>query len=225
MQRRFFSYIVGGALTIGAIVAGLHSARADDPDLALKRERCATRLAIALTGKSADASLLASADPVGAVNAMLEGPDFIELYASFINSALNGSRGPDAVDDATYWMAKHVLEKKLPWKDVFVGAYNLKAGANDAVEVVADPKGLGYFRTDAWMRKYAGNEGEGIRLAAAYRMVSNTVGVKLVPVLGEENADNSAKGREGGACRGSWPGSRSGKTRGRTSRRCGDCRC
>ena len=69
MQRRIFPYIVGAALTASAIVAGLHSARAQDPEVTLKRERCATRLAIALTGKSADAALLARVEAALAVGA------------------------------------------------------------------------------------------------------------------------------------------------------------
>src|SRR6185436_15760638 len=66
--------------------------RAED-DAAEKRERCATRLSIAMLGKSAAASLSAAANPQDQVDAMLADPVFIERFARFTNSQLNAQPG------------------------------------------------------------------------------------------------------------------------------------
>ena len=64
--------------------------------------------------------------------------------------------------------------------------------------VAPDPEGLGYFRSDAWMRRYAGNEEDGYRLSAAYRILQNTTGLELTAttnVAGRRPHGDRAAGR------------------------------
>src|SRR5687767_4299425 len=65
------------AAALGASSKGAHAAD-DAQDKAESNERCAIRLSIALVGKSADAAELTSANPQGAVDRMVDSPDFAE---------------------------------------------------------------------------------------------------------------------------------------------------
>ncbi len=175
-------------------------ASADDVDQAAKAERCATRLSIALLGEAASPGVRASGDPQSLVPALVVAPAFREKLARFVNATYNRDPGKRPAEDAPYWLARHVLETGRPWRDLFVGPYNLKEDDDGNVTVVDDPEGLGYFRTDAWLRRYAGNELEGLKISTAYHMAQNTVGLKLVAVTNEPNADVSATGRQKQPC-------------------------
>lgn len=170
-------------------------ARAED-DAAEKRERCATRVSIALLGKSAAPALLAAANPQDSVDAMLADPAFIERFAGFTNRRFNPEPGTTIAEDASYTLSKYILENKKPWKDLFVGAYDV------ADTVTTDAAGLGYFRSDAWMRRFAGNELAGYRLPAAYRILQNTTGLELMATTNVDGVDLSATGRQASACKG-----------------------
>ena len=58
-----------------------------------RAERCAVRVAIALTGKSPTAAVLSSANPQLEVPALLESDAFVERFSRFINSTLNDVPG------------------------------------------------------------------------------------------------------------------------------------
>jgi len=161
-----------------------------------KRERCATRVSIAFLGQSPSAALMAAADPQAEVDGILTNPAFIERFARFANSKLNDTPGETIPEDASYTLAKYVLTNGKPWKDMFVGAYDV------AATVTADPQGLGYFRSDAWMKRYAGNEEDGYRLVGAYRILQNTTGLELTAVTNAAGVDISATGRQATACAG-----------------------
>ncbi len=200
--KTLLAALAGGVGIAAAIVGGsAKKAHADDPDVVAKRERCAIRVAIAFSGKSPTDALMASPDPTSGVDGFLTSPEFYDRYASFINRSFNRLAGPSPEADASYWVAYKVLETKKPWKDLFIGPYNV-ANVDGKVVVKDDPNGLGYFRTEAWLRKYAGNEGKGIKLATAFRLISNTVGLKVEAVQALPGQDTSAAGREGAACRG-----------------------
>ena len=128
--------------------------------------------------------------------AKLEDADFVERFARFANAQLNPEPGANVAEDASYTLAKYVLENDKPWKDMFVGKYDVTD------EVTEDPNGLGYFRSDAWMRRYAGNEDEGYRIVAAYRILQNTTGLKLTATTNVDGVDLSATGRAAAACKG-----------------------
>ncbi len=169
-----------------------------------KRERCATRLSSALLGRSPTAALLATADPQTTVDAMVASPEFIERFSRYVNSAFNVDPGATTAEDASYYLAKHVLTNNLAWRQMFVGPYQVNppladAGTNDA-QVINDANGLGYFRSRSWMVRYAGNELAGIRLVAAYRMLNNVLGVKLQAAVNTDGID--ANGRQSAACSG-----------------------
>jgi hypothetical protein len=175
-------------------------AKADDPDRAAQAERCATRLSIALLGQSPAASLLESTDPQSEVEALVRTPAFREKFARFVNATYNRDPGRRPAEDAPYWLALHLLERGRPWRELFVGKYGLVEDDEGNVRVTDDPDGLGYFRFDAWLRRYAGNEQEGLKIATAYRMAHNTIGLKLVAVTNEPNVDVSAEGRAKQPC-------------------------
>jgi hypothetical protein len=163
-------------------------------------ERCALRLSIALVGKSPDAALMTGSDPQSAVDAMLASPDFAERYASFINSEFNGGPSANATDDPVYYLAKHVITNDKPWSDMFLGPYAITA-TGTAMDVKDDAAGLGYFRSTAWRKRYAGNEDQGYMLVGAFRILSNTTGLELVPSIGNPGDDRTDEGRKASACK------------------------
>lgn len=193
----------GAALLTGARGAHAEGAEADKAE---QSERCAIRIAIALKGESADAALLANPDPQSAIDGMLATPEFADRYARFINSEFNGGPSAAATDDPVYFLAKYVVAQNKPWSDLFLGAYSVTptaAGVTPAgMEVKADPAGLGYFRTDSWRKRYAGNEDQGTMLSGAFRILSNTTGLELNPSVGNPGDDLSATGRQAPACKG-----------------------
>jgi hypothetical protein len=184
------------AIAIGLVASSASKPVRADGDETEKRERCATRLSIGLLGKSPDATLAAAANPQDQVDAMLADTVFVERFARFTNSQLNPQPGENVAEDASYTLSKYVLTNKLPWSDLFVGAYDVTNA------VAPDPNGLGYFRSVAWMRRYAGNEENGYRLSAAYRMLQNTTGLELTATTNVQGVDLTATGRQATACRG-----------------------
>jgi hypothetical protein len=188
------------AAVLGLLSAG-RPAHAEGEDKTALNERCATRLSIALVGKSPDAALSKSDNPQSAVDRLISDPAFVERFALFINAANNAGPGSAASDDAVYYLAKHVLGKNLPFKDLFVGPFKVEPNAGNTEMVVSDdPQGLGYFRSIAWQRRYAGNEAAGYKLPTAFRMLQNTTGVELVASTNSPGDDVSATGRKAPQC-------------------------
>lgn len=197
--------ILAPLLAAGAALVGKRTAHAEDAtgDQAEQNERCAARLSIALTGKSPTASQLTASNPQSSVDAMLGTPEFADRYASFVNAEFNGGPIAAANDDPIYALAKHVITEKMPWSDLFQGPYSLTAGATttDEMQVGDDADGLGYFRSDSWRKRYAGNEEKGIMLVAAFRIVQNTTGLELTPSIGQPGDVRNEEGRKNSPCR------------------------
>lgn len=166
-----------------------------------RAERCAVRVGIALTGKSPSAAVLSSANPQMEVAALLESDAFIERFARFINTTFNDTPGTASVDDPAYHLTRHVLMNDKPWRDLFIGAYDV-AVVNNQVVVRDDPNGLGFYRSKAWLERYSGNEEAGVKLQTAYRILNNTTGLKLTAAVQTPGADFSATGRQNASCRG-----------------------
>lgn len=183
------------AMIVGAVMAGSgKSASAEDTDPTAKNERCATRVSIAFTGKEASAAVLAN--PQGSIDTLLTDAAFIERFSRFINGDFNETPGATSAEDSSYHMMKYVLEQKLPYKDMFLGQYRVAGDAQgNNVQVTADPNGLGYFRSQPWQLRYAGNELEGYKLVTAYRIMWNTVGLNLVASTNVPGADISTAAR------------------------------
>jgi len=190
-------------IAAGGGTAGAAGAEVDKVSFS---ERCATRLSISFLGKSATTELLTSPDPKTAIEQMVTNPDFFERFARFANSEFNDNPGDAAkpAEDASYFLSKQILTTGKPWSDLFVGQYKVDAPADKAqqVAVTEDANGLGYFRSMPWLLRYAGNEEKGIKLSTAYRIMNNTVGLKLVASTNAPDADVSATGRQGGVCKG-----------------------
>jgi hypothetical protein len=187
-------------IAVLAVLPGLASAQTT----ADARERCATRLSAALLGRAPSSTLLAATDPQSQVDAMIATPEFQEKMARYINSRFNPDPGLTVAEDASYWLAKYVLVNNRPWRELFVGQYRVDPPATGATSpdavVVADTNGLGYFRSRAWMVRYAGNELNGLRLVAAYRMLNNVLGIRLQAAVNTDGID--ATGRMSAACSG-----------------------
>ncbi len=171
--------------------------------------KCATRISIAVLGQASSSTLLKSKNPQSdpEVDAMFTNPIFIERYARFINSKFNDDPGSLSIEDSAYHLAKYVLENDLEWKELFLGQYNIvNAGTEEEplIQVQVDPQGLGYFRNPTWMARYAGNDLAGLRINTAFRIQNNILGlnVETVTLSLPDDADVSAAGREGKACRG-----------------------
>jgi hypothetical protein len=194
--------IVAGALALAVGLAKPQKVRAEG-DATEKNERCATRLSVAFLGKSPTAQMLGAANPQEGVDALLTDPAFVERFSRFINSEFNPEPGDNEPEDASYFLTKYVLENNKPWKDMFVGQYDVQVtGTGNAATaaIVASPTGLGYFRSRPWMVRYAGNELAGYRIVSAYRILQNTTGLELTATTNTEGVDLSSKGREAPAC-------------------------
>jgi hypothetical protein len=197
MNARLFLW--AAVLCAGAAgLTGTGRSKADDTnaDAATKKERCAVRVSIALLGTSPSAALLAG-DAQAQVDSMLASPEFIERFARFVNSKFNDEPGMSSAEDASYHLAKYVLGNRRPWKDLFLGAFDVGAAG-----VTENAQGLGYFRSRDWMLRYAGNELQGIKIVHAYRMMNNIIGLKLMATTNAPDADISAAGRRSPACKG-----------------------
>lgn len=192
--------LVASAAIVTALVPGrgAHAEDASD-ERAEQNERCALRLSIALQGQSPTPDLLASKSPQDAVDSMVTSPEFADRYARFVNALFN-SAPSDANREPVYWLAKKVIEEDKPWSDLFVGAYAINP-TDDGMSITDDPEGLGYFRSMRWMQRYAGNEPEGYMISAAFRVLTNTVGLTLTPSVGNPGDDRTEKGREKEGCR------------------------
>lgn len=207
MRLRFLVAFGIPAAALASQLVTIPSSQGVTPVDAAARQRCATRLSIALTGQPPSPALLSSPDPQSQIDTLLADEAFVEQFARFINSELNPEPGESPAADATYYLARHVLENKRPWHELFDGPYRIEpvpaANGNAATAmVVADPDGLGYFRSRPWMVRYAGNEEQGYLLNAAYRIQQNIIGLDLSAVTTAPDADISANGRAGTACRG-----------------------
>lgn len=169
-------------------------------------ERCATRLFTAMVGEGATADALASPTPQTSFDTLVKDPRFQERFARFINAQFNRTPGATPSEDASYYLAKYVLVNDKPWTEMFLGKYNVAPTnaqqANSEAAVTDDPNGLGYFRSRAWMVRYAGNELAGIRIVSAYRMMQNTIGLQLTAVTNAPTVDTSAQGRKAATCAG-----------------------
>jgi hypothetical protein len=185
-----------------AIVGALLASTLALAQTAEDRARCATRLAGTLLGQTPTPALLTAANPQANVDAMIATATFREKFARFINAKFNGDPGATPAEDASYSLALHVLQNNLPWRDLFVGPFRVGPGATATADAVVtqDPNGLGYFRSRPWMVRYAGNELDGYRINAAYQMMNNTLGLKLVAAV-NTNGVNAA-GRMQAACAG-----------------------
>jgi hypothetical protein len=200
-----FAFVTAAA---AALLSSPHAAIADgsDVDPTSRAARCATRLSIAMVGEAATPAQLASTDPQSAVDGLLADPRFIERFSRFINAQFNLTPGATPAEDASYYLAKHVLSNGKPWTDMFLGKYdvapsNPQQPGSDAV-VTDDPDGLGYFRSRVWTVRYAGNEPAGMRIVTGYRMMWNTIGLTLAATTNAPVADVSATGRQAAQCRG-----------------------
>src|SRR5438874_11150460 len=88
--------------------ASLAAAQASMP--ADRAERCATRLSIAFTGKSASSALMSSSLPQASVDQLIQTPDFVERFSRFVNSQMNDDPGTNPEDDSAYWLTRYVLQ-------------------------------------------------------------------------------------------------------------------
>jgi hypothetical protein len=190
-----------------AIIASLASPKKAGADAASdakeRAEKCATRLYTTMIGEGATAEALASATPQTYFDTLVTDAKFRERFSRFINSQFNPNPGMTPTEDASYYLTRYVLQNDKPWTDMFVGQYDVVAnGANDAT-VNVSANGLGYFRSRAWMVRYAGNESAGVRIVSAYRMMQNTIGLKLAATTNlADIQDISAEGRKAAQCSG-----------------------
>lgn len=190
--------LAGGAALLTKKSAHAEDAEADKAEL---RERCAVRLSMALLGQSPDATLLASQDPQSTVDGMIASTVFVDRFANFINSELAGTPSESAGNDPIYYLARHIIAEKKPWTELFIGPYSLEATEN-GITVGNDPNGVGYFRSNIWRKKYAGNDEEGVPLVAAFRITQNTTGLTLTPSVGEAGQERGVEARKADACKG-----------------------
>ncbi|MBX3226028.1 MAG: hypothetical protein KIT84_29365 [Labilithrix sp.] len=199
---------IAGAMLFALTASPKQAGAADnEEDKAAFSERCATRVFGSLVGESAPAS--AYANPQASVDTLLLDEKFRERFARFINSQFNMAPGAAPTEDASYYMARHVLTNDLPWADMFVGKFDVQpVNAQQPMgeaRVVTNANGLGYFRSNAWALRYAGNELAGMRLVTAYRIMQNTVGLTLTATTADPDAKPdalSAEGRKAQNCAG-----------------------
>jgi hypothetical protein len=193
------------ALIAVTLLGAASSALAQAPDAAaLKRERCLRRMSNIIAGTDPGWGLDApGADVPAYVDVLVTSTPFRRRFAGWINFKFNRTPAQRSDQNTAYFYALHVLTNGLPWKEMFVGQWDIRAMDNGSYpQVIADPNGLGYFRTTAWSRRYAGNEPEGYRLTAAYRMLQNVLGLELLASANNAVGDFTTSGRERPECRG-----------------------
>jgi hypothetical protein len=201
--------VVPVAVALVAVLTGTPRRAVAEPataDLAEKAERCTTRVYTAMVGDGAPATALAQPNPQATFDALVKDPRFQDRFARFINAQFNPTPGATPAEDGAYYMTKFILTQDKPWSDAFVGRYDVApqdpTKADSEAVVTPSPEGLGYFHSRAWMVRYAGNEGAGIRIKAAYRMMQNTIGLKISATTSLPDADVSAGGRQAVQCAG-----------------------
>lgn len=210
MSRSFRTLLPVAPLAVGLIFAMTSTPRRADADpasdAAEKAERCATRLFTAMIGDGATPAALASATPQASFDTLVKDPLFVERFSRFVNSQFNQTPGQTPSEDASYYMTKYVLTNNKPWSEMFLGQYDVvpsnPAQANSEAMVQPNPNGLGYFRSRQWAVRYAGNESGGIRIVSAYRMMQNTIGLKLAATTNAPDVDLTATGRKSAQCAG-----------------------
>ncbi len=197
-----------GAAVLFAMTSVPRRADADPAtiDAAEKAEKCATRLFTTMVGEGATPEALASTNPQASFDTLVKDARFQERFARFINSQFNTTPGATPSEDASYYLAKHVLVQDKAWTEMFVGKYDVAPSnaqnAGSEAAVTDNANGLGYFHSRAWMVRYAGNESEGIRIVSAYRMMQNIIGLQLTASTNAPDADLTANGRKAPQCAG-----------------------
>ena len=144
-----------------AVLVLLSSGAASADALTLKNERCLRRLSAVIAGASPGYGIpTPTADPPAYVDVLLATPEFGVRFAGWIDWKFNRTPSLRSDQNAAYYLALHVVSNGLQWKEMFVGHWDLRPinGNGDYPKVVADPNGLGYFRTAGWLHRYAGNE-------------------------------------------------------------------
>ena len=159
---------------------------------------CSSRLSIVLTGTVNGRPGATEKEQL--IDDLLAEDAFVEHFSRFINASFNDQPGETPEADAPYYLSSHVLKNDLPWNQIFSGPF-IVARDGDTTVVRDDPEGLGYFRSPAWRERYAGNEGQGILLSMAYRMLQNVLGLVTKAADVPAEVDASDKGREAAGCR------------------------
>lgn len=200
-RRGARNLVVVMAVAAASLTAANRRAGAEDSQEQIRaaNERCANRLAISFLGSAASTEQLASADPKQAISTYLKDPAFQDRFARFINKEFNESPGATFMDDASYHLSRLVLESGNPWSDLFLGKYRMVSIASNAA-IQYDAGGLGYFRFSEWFERYQGNEPNGIKIATAYRIMNNVVGLHLTASASLPGADLTATGRKAQGC-------------------------
>jgi len=167
------------------------------------RVRCIRRMGHVLDLRIYDARAAAATGiiPQQKVREWLETPQAIRTIARFTNSRFNPEPATNLAGDGVYAAAKFILTNKKPWRELFVGRYVINHTNNIITEDPQAPA-LGYFGSVGWQGRYLGNAPDGLMLRAAYRVLHNTVGLKLVPSAVNFEGDATAAGRERAECRG-----------------------
>ncbi len=126
---------------------------------------------------------------------------FAKRFAGFVSSKWQKEQSTEKQHNAPFIVVKHVVGNGLPWKHVFTGKYDINF-FESAQQVISSPTGLGYFRVKEWQLQYAGNELAGYKLATAYRMLNNMLGIQLRAAANNTLGDASAVGRAAPGCAG-----------------------
>lgn len=175
-------------------------ALAQTPDEAT--QRCTRRISQTLgVGYRASLQSLAGATPQAKVRTWLESRDAIGTFAGFINSRFNAQPGANLAEEGVPAAVRFILSNRKPWRELFTGRYKINHTNNIITEDATAPA-LGYFGSLGWQKRYLGNAPDGLMLAAAYRTMQNTIGLKLVPSPENGEGDATATGRERTECRG-----------------------
>lgn len=185
-------------LLLGLTLAGPAWAQAVDDATA----RCTRRMSH-LLGMSvrSNTAALAGATPQQKAREWLGTPLAIRSFARFVNARFNPEPAANTSEDGVYAAVRFVLTNQKPWRELFTGRYVINHTNNLITEDAAAPA-LGYFGSLGWQKRYLGNAPDGLMLRAAYRVMHDTVGLKLVPSAVNFEGDATAVGRERAECRG-----------------------
>jgi len=154
--------------------------------LAGPKEQCIDKIVNGLHGRGPTVQELQSNGKEALLDTLLSDPRFVEKFSRHVNDYFNDSiSGANDEANAPYFLAKKVLADRLPWSDMFQGAWSIRSegtAPNNRVVISQDPGALGYFTNTQWNIRYEGGEGEGFQLRKAYRIPHNMVGLRMPSV-------------------------------------------
>jgi len=131
---------------------------------------------------------------LGRVDSIMASDEFIDHFASFVNSEMEWTPSDGIGNNPVYGAITQYLfedDEERDWQDLFTGNYELYGGGYNP-----RGEGSGYFSDRVWKRKYKGNEEDGYKLRTAYLILNNTIGLNLEALTVNSSGGSGREARQ-----------------------------